>query len=137
LAWLHAPQISGKDHKPSRMQSIKDDGGAPQFPQQPPFAYLVDFLYSAGPSLPVGGGSAPLSHSELSAWQHNTGNSLSAWEATTLRSLSIAHIDQTNQSQHTDCPPPWCPEPTPETRRDISRQVQNALQTLMKTRPKK
>lgn len=82
-------------------------------------------------------GNVPVTHSEIRAWQDNTGIDLSAWEAQTLRRLSGEYLAQSQAAESTDCPAPWAAEITEQTREDVSTKVQNAFRTLMSTRPKK
>lgn len=118
------------------MQQLKDQGTSPKMPPAPLCGYMVDYLFDAGPALGGNSGAVPLSHSEIAAWMANTGVELSAWEASTLRSLSIAHVDQVRISSAPDCPPPWAPSLAPVDRAKVSKQVQNAFQMLIQTRPK-
>lgn len=122
---------------PSRMEAIKTAGGVAKFPPPPLCEYMVGYLFDAGPTQPGSGGATPLCHSEIAAWQSNTGIELDAWQASTLRALSVAYVNQSRLSVATDCPPPWAPELKPVERVDVSKQVQNAMQTLMRTRPKR
>lgn len=52
-------------------------------------------------------GRAPLPHSEIAAWQANTGVELSAWEACTLRNLSQEYVVAAQAAEDPDCKPPW------------------------------
>lgn len=57
--------------------------------------------------MPAGMGNAPLSHSEIAAWQSNTGIELSAWEARTLRQLSAEYLASAQEAEDEKCKPPW------------------------------
>jgi len=135
---LNAGQ-SDKEGKPlpSRLKAIKADGGIPEYPPMPLCEYLVGYLWDAGPTMPGGMGHTPLTHSEIKAWQDNTGTVLTCWEAQTLRSLSSAYLAESQAAEAPDCPAPWTKEITEEAREDVSKKVQNAFRTLMSTRPKK
>ena len=52
-------------------------------------------------------GPAPLSHSEMLAWQTNTGIELNAWESRSLRNLSIDYITASREAEDPECPAPW------------------------------
>lgn len=52
-------------------------------------------------------GRTPLPHSEIAAWQANTGIELSAWEASTLRNLSQEFVVAAQAAEDPDCKPPW------------------------------
>jgi hypothetical protein len=54
-----------------------------------------------------GMGNAPLSHSEIAAWQGNTGIELSAWEARTLRTLSAEYLNSAQDAEDAKCKAPW------------------------------
>ncbi|MDP3650905.1 MAG: hypothetical protein Q8R67_04395 [Rhodoferax sp.] len=82
-------------------------------------------------------GNVPLTHSEIAAWQRNTGVDLTAWEAQTLRQLSRDYLGESQSAEAPDCPAPWSPLITETTREDVSKKVQNAFRTLMTTRPKR
>lgn len=109
----------------------------PEYPPRPLCEYLADYLWDAGPTLPGGMGHVPLTHSEIKAWQDNTGTELTCWEAQTLRRLSAEYLTESQAAEAPDCPAPWSSAPTEETREDVSKKVQNAFRTLMSTRPKK
>jgi hypothetical protein len=69
--------------------------------------YLVDYLMEVGPTMPGGFGPAPLSYSELRAWQDTMGIQLTPWEAQTLRRLSTTWIVSSRAAEAPDCPPPY------------------------------
>ena len=98
---------------------------------------MVDYLWDAGPCMTGGMGKSPLTHSEIKAWQDNTGIELTAWEAQTLRRLSNAFVAESEDAKAPDCPAPWSSVITEISRTDVGRKVQNAFQSLMTTRPKK
>lgn len=73
--------------------------------------YLVDYLFEVGPVASSGMGPVPLSHAEISAWQHNTGIALDAWEARTLRALSLIYLGESQRATALDHPAPWADAP--------------------------
>lgn len=69
--------------------------------------YLVTWFEDVGPAMSGGMGSAPLSHSEIRAWQDNMGLAITPWEARALRELSRAYVGQAAISDAPECPPPY------------------------------
>ena len=90
-------------------------------------AYLAGYLWEVGPTEVGGMGPAPLSHSEIAGWQENTGIELTSWEARTLRCLSLAYINQTENAKKPTCPPPWLVIPKEEARDSLARRIRDAL----------
>jgi hypothetical protein len=89
------------------MQRHHSQGTQPPLPEPGLARHLVDYLLQVGPTGYGAMGPVPLSHSEIAAWQANTGVDLTAWEATTLRTLSIDWITSSQAAQAEDCPAPW------------------------------
>ena len=54
-----------------------------------------------------GMGAAPLSHSEIRAWQDNTGEVLTAWEVKTLRRLSNDYLVAAQDAEKPNCKAPF------------------------------
>jgi hypothetical protein len=52
-------------------------------------------------------GNAPLPHSEIAAWQDNTGIKLTPWEARMLRTLSAEYLSSAQEAEDAQCKPPW------------------------------
>lgn len=73
--------------------------------------YLATYLFEIGPTLPDGVGEAPISHTELMAWQGNTGVELQAWEARTLHRVSREYLSEKQAAVKHDAPPPWIAAP--------------------------
>jgi hypothetical protein len=88
---------------PSRREKLKQDGITD--PEMPPCdsLHIIDYLYEMGPTV----GGAPVTHSEIESWQHNTGVELDAWQARTLRNLSAEYLVTAHNAKKWDCPPPW------------------------------
>lgn len=87
---------------------MKDENFEPEMPPIEDAAqHVLGYLYEIGPTMIVGMGDAPLTHSEIAAWQVNTGIELSSWEARTLLRLSREHMSQTARACKPNCPPPW------------------------------
>lgn len=111
-AWLNATpdrEPNDKSDSPmvSRRKALEETGVTS--PEMPPCdaTYLVALLFEIGPSVAAGMGQAAIPHSEILAWQSNTGIKLTAWEAMTLRQLSICYVDQSYKSTEPDCEAPW------------------------------
>ena len=69
--------------------------------------HLIEYLMEVGPTMPSGLGAAPLTHTEIRAWQADMGIELTPWEAQTLRRLSRVYIGQYQRSEAPDCPAPY------------------------------
>jgi hypothetical protein len=88
---------------------------------------MVDYLFSAGPSIIYGGTSAPLNHQEILAWQRNCGLRLCAWEVIALREMSRQYLAELLQSDKQDAPPPWIPEITEEKGKKVAGRIKDVL----------
>ena len=97
--------------------------------------HLVGYLFEVGPVGYGAMGPVPLSHSELAAWQVNTGIELAAWEAKALRRLSMDYLAASNAAQAADCPPFYTERPVSENRSAVNNAVRNILGGL--ARPSK
>ena len=73
--------------------------------------YLVSYLYEIGPTLPKGMGDAPLTHTEIEAWQRNTGIQLDAWESRVLHAASLAYLSESQRATKPDAEAPWADAP--------------------------
>lgn len=93
-------------------------------PPAGPAAYLVGYLFDAGP-IAHGFGEAPLSHADISAWQANSGVVLQAWESQTLRHLSYGYLASLQRARDPACPAPYCTTPTTDARARITECVRS------------
>ena len=132
VAWLNTapnPPPSAKTSQATsnktmtRLQQLEANARTPELPDAGPGAYLVGYLFDAGPVGQGGMGPATISHNEIAAWQNNTGIELTAWEARTLRALSADYIAASKDAQAHDAPPPYTAEPEPEHRAAVANQV--------------
>jgi hypothetical protein len=109
-AWLNAtPRQQDKSNTGaiSRLKVLQKSGNLkPEMPECKA-RYLVDYLFEIGPTQ----GDAPLSHTELQAWQQNIGITLQPWEARFIKSLSIEYLGQYREAAAPDCPVPWADAP--------------------------
>jgi hypothetical protein len=109
-AWLNASQRQREQDKArpgSRLSQLAQQGiTEPEMPDCDA-RYLIDYLFEIGPTQ----GDAPLSHTELRAWQHNIGISLQAWELRFLKRLSVEYLGQYRDAAEPDCPSPWAEAP--------------------------
>ena len=65
--------------------------------------YLAELLFEIGPTL----GEASITHTELAAWQRNTGAVLTPWEARMLKWLSREYMDESAHATDAARPSPW------------------------------
>jgi hypothetical protein len=108
VAWLNAaPQDKAGKQQKTRISVVLDSGVEPSYPPISACDYLIGYLFEVGPIMSGGMGNAPLSHSEIRAWQDNTGTVLNAWEARLLRGLSRAYLGAVSDAEQPNCPPPW------------------------------
>lgn len=108
----------------TRLEQMEHQGLAPQLPPAGPAAHLVGYLFEAGPVGYGAMGPVPLAHSEIEAWQRNTGIDLQAWEARALRKLSIDYVSASGQAAAHDCPPFYmADEDLPERRQVVAKQI--------------
>jgi hypothetical protein len=112
-------QEEGKDER-RRGQRREAVGLSVELPPVEAGHHLVECLWEIGPSMPTGMGNAPVTFTEMQAWQQQTGSVLDAWEARTLRRMSVAYVTQAHEAAAPDCPAPWMPAPT-ASERDQSR----------------
>lgn len=137
LAWLQAVPESPRPKKaergamlqpPSRIEAMGERADDLEYPPCDA-GYLVKYLFDVGPVEAGGMGPVPLSHTEIEAWQRNTGIELSRWEACTLRDLSKAYLAMSQDATHPSCPPPWTPQGVEEKRKgvNVAQRVKDAL----------
>lgn len=114
-AWLNATpdKVEGDKSKAlpvSRLASLreieKDEDFAPEMPDPGAAAYLLGHFWSVGPTV----GEGAITQAELRDYQLNTGIALSPWECSTLRHLSIEHMNESHRATKHDCKAPWQPE---------------------------
>lgn len=119
LAWLHArprPYVRsdakpGKarpaEQLPIRMQKYTDEGTEPPIPELYAAQHLARHLFDVGPVMSGGMGSAPITYSEITAWQRACSVPLTPWEAQTLRAMSMAYAGESVAAEAHDAPPPY------------------------------
>ena len=108
VAWLNTgPRDKAGKAQATRLEKIKKDGKTPTYPPLTLCPHLASYLFDAGPSMPGAMGNVPLPHSEIKAWQDNTGIELSAWEASTLRRLSSDYLASAQAAEKPTCKPPF------------------------------
>lgn len=116
LAWLNAvPERADSDKSKtravSRLEALrrlrKDDHYMPGVPPVEVGAHLAMWLFEIGPVMASGMGSAPISESEMRAWQDNTCTRLTPWEARTIRALSRSYVAELSEAVDRVRPPPW------------------------------
>jgi hypothetical protein len=116
----------------TRLQTLREKGLQPDLPSAGLAAYLVDYLFEAGPVVSNAMGAQPLGWPDLAAWQQGTGIELQPWEARALRHLSTVYLASAQAAQAHDCPPPWSCDPDPDRRDLIGNALKNIFQGLRK-----
>lgn len=116
-AWLNAvPEEpskpdSAKKKPVTRREALKKEMKMAEIDEleMPPCdaQHLVGYFFEMGPTMAAGMVDAPLSHSEIDAWQRNTGIELDAWEARTIRRMSRDYVNEAHRASERDCPSPW------------------------------
>ena len=108
MAWLNAtPQDKAGKVQKTRISVVLDSGVTPSYPPISGCDYLISYLFEVGPTMAGSMGNAPLSHSEIRAWQDNTDTDLTPWEARLLRRLSREYMGASSEAESPSCPPPW------------------------------
>jgi hypothetical protein len=119
LAWLYAvPQLppatreaaekAGQKIDPnkiSRLDEMVANKVTPPLPPNP-MPHLTGWLMQLGIVEAAGMGAAPVSWTEIEAWQRLTGIRLTPWEASLMRSLSACFLAQKPKSELTTDPAP-------------------------------
>lgn len=146
LAWLNTaprpdkPPQRGDPAIPTRLEKMrmdrKDVGYLPELPEASA-PHLLAYLWDAGPTLATSVGAGPLTHSELLAWQHNSGIDLPPWQAQMLRRLSIEYLNERSQAESPDCPAPVALTTRNDDRAHVGKKIQSAMQMLTATRPQR
>lgn len=85
----------------------KNDDFNPRMPPLTVSDHIVGYLFEIGPIVTTGMGTAPISHQEMQAWQHNVGIALEPWQARLIRQLSHDYIAEMQRAEKPDCPAPW------------------------------
>lgn len=134
LAWWHAipqpPPSRAKgapkalpDHR-SRLQRLKD-GVEPDLPAlDRELAFLVNYLFDAGPTSAAGQRGAPLTWADLQAWQESVGITLPPWQLRLLRRLSGEYLSESLTADAWDAPPPWERDPD---REKVARHIRRII----------
>lgn len=94
----------------SRLEKLRATFGKDYSPDMPPVEcgrHVLDRFWEVGPALSDGAGQFPLTHSELSKYQENTGIEFSEWESTTLVRLSKEYLGESHRAAKRDCDAPW------------------------------
>lgn len=119
----------------TRLQTLRAQDAQPDIPAAGPGAYLVGYLFDAGPIVNSSGSSAPLSWQDLSAWSSGTGIELQPWEARTLRTLSRAYLHSATAAQSPNCPAPYAEQPTPDQRTVVANSLRSIFGALKANAP--
>lgn len=68
--------------------------------------HIVGYLFEIGPTMAAGAGEAPITHTEMRAWQENVGIELESWEARMLKRLSGDYLGESHIATKIDCKAP-------------------------------
>lgn len=91
--------------------------------------YIASYLFEIGPVLHGGMGETPLTHTEIEAWQRNTGIELEAWEAKVLHRLSLEYLSESQKATKPDAPAPW--DNAPYLRLAAAKRMQRAIDAML------
>jgi hypothetical protein len=134
IAWLHtapnpkqdaATTTNHVDPPMTRLETLRAQDAQPDIPAAGPGAYLVDYLFDAGPLVSTGQGSAALSWRDMAAWQSGTGIELQPWEARIVRALSHVYLSSSIAAKHPDCPAPYAEAPAPDQRTRVANTIRS------------
>lgn len=107
----------------SRAKKLHDQGAAvPMPPLSEPAQAVLGHLLEVGPAVGGGMGLAPLSFTELQAYQQAAGYELTPWEARTLRRLSQVYVAGVAEAEDPNMPPPWA-APRAHDRNDVEARI--------------
>lgn len=111
MAWLNtAPKVEIKGkvdlEQKTRLETLKDDGGAPYYPDVECAFHVINYLFEVGPVMSNGMGTTSISSTELSSWQQNIGIRLRPWECRFISRLSKEYLSMTHEAEKIDCPSP-------------------------------
>lgn len=144
IAWLHtapnpkqAATIDHVDPPMTRLQTLRAQDAQPDIPAAGPGAYLVGYLFDAGPLVSTGQGSAALSWRDMEAWQSGTGIELQPWEARIVRALSHTYLSSAIAAKNPDCPAPYAEAPAPDQRERISNALRSIFGSVLQQKAKK
>ena len=116
--------------RPSRIKQYEKDGVEVTMPECEAM-HIVSYLYEIGPTLPNGMGEAPLSHTEIGAWQRNTGIFLDAWEARLIHRASLEYLSESQRATSPDAEAPWADAPyVKPAPNNVALRMQAAMQEL-------
>lgn len=103
MAWINAVP---DECEVSRREQFEIDDLEVLFPECSAF-YIVQYLLQLGLTL----GDQALTHSEIKAWQENTGYELSSWEAQIIKRLSQSYLSMSFESKKKHSETPWIDAP--------------------------
>lgn len=130
VAWLRAvpkgkAAMNSATARRTRAEQIQQDGGVPRTPPVPVSARaLLSRLFEVGPVMNGGMGRAPLTYSELCAYEYACGVQFTPHEFSELRRLSREYVAESMRAEEHDAPPPWA-APEALDRDDIAARVRS------------
>lgn len=136
-AWLASvpgpgPSATTKTKRLTRMQQLAEAGAQAPLPPLWRGEYLLGYLWDAGPLMRGGMEPAPLSCTELGAWQEASGVELQPWESALLRRLSREYLAEATQASASDSPAPWAAAPDAGLDREaVSRRIGQQFKAMI------
>jgi len=94
---------SPEGNKKSRREGLQEPIEMPQHDAE----HIVSYLFEIGPTV----GETALTHSEIDAWQRNTGIELDAWETRFVKRLSVEYLAESQRATKSSAPAPWADAP--------------------------
>jgi hypothetical protein len=120
----------------SRRQKMKDERKDQDYePDMPPaegVGYLLGYLWEVGPTMAAGMGAGPVTHTELRAWQANTGIELAPWEARILRRLSHDYLAESHAAEKPDRAAPWQAIEVVIDHAAVAERMKQSIRNMMK-----
>lgn len=102
-------QATPEKAKQSRYEKLQAAGS--DLIELPPIEsgeHLISYLIEIGTGKPAGmGGLVAIDHTDIAAWQYNTGIRLNPWEAKTIRELSRAYCAEFSGASDKNAQPPY------------------------------
>ena len=115
------------------MRKERDDKN--YMPELPPIEgaeHLIGYLWEVGPLASGAAAQAPVSFTEIRAWQDLSGIDLMPWEARFLRRLSFDYLTELHQAEKPDCKAPWQPTDYVPDFKAVSKSMRSAIASLAK-----
>lgn len=126
MAWLKCTE---EGESINREQQIINSGGEAIFPECDA-VFLAGYLFQIGP-IEKG---APLSFSEIAAWQGCTGVELTEWECSTIRRLSLDFLNEVSQTERGREAPYTTEDKMKHDREVLAAQIKDSIRSKLRLR---